>query len=141
MANCINCGAPSEPSRTKCAYCGTTIAQAPQPQPAQFAQPQGYYQPAYGQPGVQLPPGALPIGAGAPKSIVAAALFAFFLGGLGIHNFYLGYNGKGITQLLLTLLGWPLFMLGPIVAGVWAFVEFILILVRNYPDRWGRPLV
>ena len=139
MANCINCGAPTEPSRTKCAYCGTTIAQTPPPPPQQ---PMGFAQPQYyAQGGVVLPPGVLPPHAGAPKSIVAAALLAFFLGGLGIHNFYLGYSGKGVAQLLITLLGWPLFMLGPLVSGIWAFVEFILILTRNYPDRWGRPLV
>ena len=27
------------------------------------------------------------------KNKIAAALLAFFLGGLGIHNFYLGYKG------------------------------------------------
>ncbi|MDE6339831.1 MAG: TM2 domain-containing protein, partial [Muribaculaceae bacterium] len=52
------------------------------------------------------------------KSKVAAALLAFFLGSLGIHEFYLGRTGAGIAFLLATLLtGWlifPLFIIGTI---------------------------
>jgi len=74
---------------------------------------------------------------GPPKSKVAAALLAFFLGCLGIHNFYLGYTGKGLAQLLITVLtaGY-----GIIVTGIWAFVEFILILTGSITDKFGRPL-
>ncbi len=155
MVNCINCGASNEPGRTKCAYCGSTLAvaqlqQAPQPQPmyqqpqAGMMHPPGYGpgQPMYVQPMMMATPANMQaLVMGQPKSMVAAALLAFFLGALGIHNFYLGYNGKGIAQLLLTLLGWAVFMVGPMVAGIWALVEFIMILARAYPDRWGRPLV
>lgn len=35
------------------------------------------------------------------RSRVAAALFGIFLGGLGIHKFYLGQTGLGIVYLLL----------------------------------------
>ena len=35
------------------------------------------------------------------KSKFLAGILAILLGSLGIHNFYLGYNGKGIAQLLL----------------------------------------
>ena len=85
----------------------------------------GYGQPAYGT-GV------------APKSKTTAALLAFFLGGLGIHNFYLGYTTRGIIQLVLTLT-----FIGAIVSAVWAFIEFILILMRSGSyacDAQGRPL-
>jgi TM2 domain-containing membrane protein YozV len=34
------------------------------------------------------------------KSKVVAALLAFFLGGIGIHRFYLGQMGLGIMYLL-----------------------------------------
>ncbi|PTT42909.1 TM2 domain-containing protein [Chryseobacterium sp. IT-36CA2] len=34
------------------------------------------------------------------KSKSTAALLAFFLGGLGIHRFYLGQNGMGILYLV-----------------------------------------
>lgn len=38
------------------------------------------------------------------KSQLVAALLCFFLGGLGVHDFYLGYTGKGTLQIFLTLL-------------------------------------
>jgi TM2 domain-containing membrane protein YozV len=58
------------------------------------------------------------------KSRMVAALLALFLGGLGIHNFYLGYTGKAIAQLLLSVLGW-LILVGPFISGIWAFIEAI----------------
>ena len=93
-------------------------------------------QPMYVQPVMMQAPGA----AGPQKNLVVAAVLAFFLGALGIHNFYLGYNGKGIAQLLLTIVGSAV-GIGPLIAVIWALVEFIMILTRSYPDRWGRPLV
>lgn len=38
------------------------------------------------------------------KSQIVAALLCFFLGGLGIHDFYLGYIGKGILQIFLSII-------------------------------------
>ena len=73
------------------------------------------------------------------KNKIAAALLAFFLGGLGIHNFYLGYKGKAIAQLLLSLIGWIL-IIGPAFAGIWAFIEFIMIFLYKIPDADGNPL-
>ena len=74
------------------------------------------------------------------KSQVASGLLAIFLGTLGIHNFYLGYTGKGIAQLLLTLVGVLLFGLGPLISGIWAFVEAILIFMGRIDDASGNPL-
>lgn len=34
------------------------------------------------------------------RTRVAAALFAIFLGGLGVHKFYLGKVGQGVLYLL-----------------------------------------
>lgn len=66
------------------------------------------------------------------KSKIAAGILALFFGSLGIHNFYLGYTGKAVTQLLLTVLGIPLcfVLIGfPMIAatGIWAFIEAIMI--------------
>ena len=36
-----------------------------------------------------------------PKSRLAYILLAILLGTLGIHNFFAGYTGKGIAQLLM----------------------------------------
>ena len=110
---------------------------------SQFAQPQVQQHSAI-QPYAAQPAGNGMYGSGAQqlqytpfvpgKSKVAAALLAFFLGTLGVHNFYLGYNTRGIIQLVLTILGWftAIFIVGLFIAGavgLWAFVEFIMILV------------
>lgn len=73
------------------------------------------------------------------KNKIVAALLAFFLGGLGIHNFYLGYKKKAIIQLVLSLVG-SLIIIGPIIVGIWAFVEFIMILIGKIDDAEGNPL-
>ncbi len=74
------------------------------------------------------------------KSRIAAGLLAFFLGSLGVHNFYLGYVGKAVTQLLLTVVGWIL-IVGPIASGIWALVEAIMILTGSIStDATGKAL-
>ena len=55
-----------------------------------------------------------------PKSRLAYILLALFIGSLGVHNFYAGYTGKGIAQLLLTLISFG--FLSPVV-WIWAIVE------------------
>ena len=65
-------------------------------------------------------------------------ILAFFLGTLGVHNFYLGYTTKGIIQLVLTLTFIVL-----IVSGIWAFIDFIMLLMRSgdyATDAQGQPL-
>lgn len=60
-----------------------------------------------------------------PKSGVIYILLAWFLGTIGIHNFYAGYVARGMVQLFLTLLS-PLFLFIPlIVTAVWAFAELL----------------
>lgn len=57
-----------------------------------------------------------------PKSRVGYILLGLFLGGLGIHNFYAGYAGRGIAQLLITLfIGWLIIPL--IAVGIWVLIE------------------
>jgi TM2 domain-containing membrane protein YozV len=55
-----------------------------------------------------------------PKNRTAFALLGVFLGALGIHNFYAGYNGKAIAQLLITILTCGY---GGIISWVWAIIE------------------
>jgi TM2 domain-containing membrane protein YozV len=50
--------------------------------------------------------------AGGSKSKIVAALLAFFLGGLGIHSFYMGNKKKGLIQLGGTVLGMILLIAG-----------------------------
>lgn len=72
------------------------------------------------------------------KNRIVAALLAFFLGGLGIHKFYLGKNGAGLTMLLCTLFGIILLFIPTIVIGVIAFIEFIIYLVTSDEDFEAR---
>ena len=66
------------------------------------------------------------------KSIVAAYLIWFFLGGLGVHRFYLGRSGSGVTMLLLTIVGALTSVVGVgilllIIVGIWWLVDAFLI--------------
>ncbi|MBQ8250688.1 MAG: NINE protein [Alphaproteobacteria bacterium] len=62
----------------------------------------------------------------APKNRAVYILLALFFGGFGIHNFYAGYTGKGLTQLLLTiLLFWLVIPL--IIVGIWVLIEIITV--------------
>lgn len=73
------------------------------------------------------------------KSKLAAGLLGIFLGGFGIHNFYLGYTNKAVIQLLLTVLGGLLtFGIASLASGIWGFVEGILILCSQYGSPWHR---
>lgn len=60
------------------------------------------------------------------KSQLTAAIICFFLGGLGIHRFYLGYTWQGVVQ-LLTLGG----------CGIWALIDFIRILMGTLQPKDG----
>ena len=57
---------------------------------------------------------------------MVAGLLAIFVGGLGIHNFYLGYTQRGLVQLLLSTIG-SLVFVGPIISWLWALIEAIQI--------------
>ncbi|MEG0323201.1 MAG: NINE protein [Raoultibacter sp.] len=69
------------------------------------------------------------------KDHVAAGLLAIFLGSLGIHKFYLGYNTAGFIMLAVTILGGLLtFGLAAAVMGIIAFIEGILYLVKSQSE-------
>ena len=61
-----------------------------------------------------------------------------FLGTLGVHNFYLGYTGKAVIQLLISVLS--CFSLS-FVSAIWGLIEGILILCGNITvDAKGNKL-
>jgi TM2 domain-containing membrane protein YozV len=110
---------------------------------AQPQQQQSYQQPQYQQQYQQQqsistynqqPLVIQPIIISSSKSRVAFILLGLFLGGLGIHNFYAGYSGKGITQLLLNLfLFWTIVV--PIGVGIWVLIEVITVNTDSYGNR------
>lgn len=69
------------------------------------------------------------------KSKTAAGLLGIFLGGLGIHKFYLGFTGPGLVYLLTNTVGWVItwILLGipNIVLGIMAFIEGIIYLTKS----------
>jgi TM2 domain-containing membrane protein YozV len=151
---------PSEPDGTTPESAGADSGEPPAaptpppPPPPYGAPPQAAPPPAYG-----APPGAPPQGYGAPppppgaygqpypgyavapydpqaKSKLAAGLLGIFLGGFGVHRFYLGYTKIGVIQLIVTI-----FTCG--IGSIWGFVEGILYLVGSNgytTDATGRPL-
>lgn len=119
---------------------------SPTTEPQYQQPPQGYQAPAGGPINpTGFPPsatgGPVPVGY-AQKSKLTVGLLGIFLGGLGIHNFYVGRPTIGAIQLALTILS-----LGFLAAisGIWGLVEGILYLTSNEP-RWstdgrGVPLI
>ena len=51
------------------------------------------------------------------------------LGGLGVHRFYVGKVGTGVAMI---------FTLGGL--GIWALVDFIMILMGTFTDVNGKKL-
>lgn len=66
------------------------------------------------------------------KDHVVAGLLAIFLGGLGIHKFYLGYHSVGFIMLGVTILG-SIFTIGlaGLVMEVFGVVEGIIYLSKD----------
>src|ERR1051326_3372790 len=58
------------------------------------------------------------------KSKLVAGLLGIFLGGLGVHRFYLGYIGMGIIQIVVTVLTCG-------IGHFWGLIEGILILAGS----------
>ncbi|MGV1037571.1 MAG: NINE protein [Candidatus Nanopelagicales bacterium] len=104
------------------------------PTQPQSAQPQ-YEQPQYAQPG---PPVAYqqPNYDPRAKSRMAAGLLGIFLGGFGVHRFYLGYTTIGIVQILVTVVTCG-------IGAIWGLIEGIMILAQAQSfrtDAQGVPL-
>jgi TM2 domain-containing membrane protein YozV len=110
---CSNCGAGTDPLAVFCVRCGVALI------------------PAAGQ--ASFDPSA--------KSKLAAGLLGIFLGGIGIHRFYLGYTGIAVAQLVLGLAGIFTCGITSIAAAIWGLVEGILILTGSInKDAQGKGL-
>lgn len=68
------------------------------------------------------------------KSKLVAVLLAFFLGAIGIHDFYLGYNKYGVIKIVLTCCT-------GVGGAIWALVDFIRLLTGSlHTDAKGIEL-
>ena len=68
------------------------------------------------------------------KNKLLAGLLALFLGGMGIHRFYLGYIKIGIVQLSLWVLGYFTGGITWVIVQIWALIESILIFLGKIKD-------
>lgn len=69
------------------------------------------------------------------KSKLVAVLLCFFLGGIGIHDFYLGYTKYGVIKIVLAI------CTAGLGSGIWALIDFVRLLVNNIStDANGVPL-
>ncbi len=105
---CSNCGTQVVPGANVCMNCGHFVNQAPKYDPS-----------------IQ-------------KSKLAAGILGILVGAFGVHNFYLGFTGKAVAQLLISVLTCGV---GAAVSGVWGLIEGILILTGSIDkDAKGIPL-
>ncbi len=113
-AICVQCGYAKNAGEKYCSNCGKEIEAG-----ANVCLSCGY--------------AIKPAANGELKSKMVAGLLGIFLGGFGIHNFYLGYTGKAIAQIVLT------FCFG--IGAIWGLIEGIMILAGSInKDAAGNPL-
>lgn len=122
---CAHCGSALEEKVSFCPNCGAPVNKEATPEIHTFSD-ESYNTNTYNQTGT------------GSKSKIVAGLLGIFLGGLGVHNFYLGFNSKAIAQLLITILSCG--FLG-FISAIWGLVEGILILTGSINvDANGVPL-
>ena len=124
---CPQCGATIDPRATECKFCSEKLAVQHAAQQVQQVQPKIVY--AQPQPQVviqQAAPQHVYVSGINPswpiKSKLAAGLLGIFLGGIGVHKFYMGKIGMGILYILFCWTGIPALV---------GFIEGIIYLCSN----------
>ena len=101
---CPQCGASNEFGATECRFCGNKLSVQQSSQ-----QPQRVYVTGINP--------SWPV-----KNKLVAGLLGIFLGGIGVHKFYLGKIGMGIIYILFCWTGIP---------AIVGFIEGIIYLCSN----------
>lgn len=117
-----------------CEYCGNTFTPASPraAEPVQAPQVVSTPPPASPQPvaPTMVSAGGNTQSTAEAKSRLTAAVLALFLGGFGVHHFYLGNTKAGLWYLLLCWTYIPAFI---------AFIDFILLLTQSDADFAVKP--
>jgi TM2 domain-containing membrane protein YozV len=77
---------------------------------------------AFGTPSTPVPDAAKKIPAG---------VCGILLGALGVHKFILGYTSEGVLMLMITIVGFWFFLLGPVLMGIFGVIEGIIYLTKS----------
>ncbi|HTL34003.1 MAG TPA: TM2 domain-containing protein [Kofleriaceae bacterium] len=122
--HCFACANILDVRAELCPQCGVRQPVIPQMAPPPPQMPM-YGHPGYPPPGAMVPFGQRPPVPYTSKNKVTAGLFALFLGGIGVHKFYLGQVGSGIVYLLFF---WTF------IPALIAFIEAIVLLTMTDED-------
>ena len=127
MISCPECAATVSDQAANCPQCGypiKTTTTAPQIRPAPEKKLHPDFVSPYKEPlaRTSLPPHVVK----SARSRGVYIILGLFLGFFGIHNFYAGYLGRGVAQLLIVLvLGW--FVIGLVIVAVWVIAELFTV--------------
>ena len=69
------------------------------------------------------------------KKRLLVFLLALLFGPFGVHRFYVGKTGTAVAMLVISLT-----LIGIVVTGVWATVDWIIILFGEFTDNGGRKI-
>lgn len=115
----------------KCAYCGATLVNEQQVPKVEKEVVYVQATPPPSQPQYQQAAPQQPYAPSKGKSKGVAAVLAFFLGGIGIHKFYLGRGGQGVLYLLFC---WTF------ISSFLALIDFIVLLCmgdREFDQKYN----
>ena len=134
---CTNCGKEMDPNAAVCINCGYAAGTGDK-----YCKNCGHEmtpgQAFCTQCGYATQPQTVKINPDMQKSKMAAGLLGIVLGALGVHNFYLGYTGKALAQLLISVLSCGFLA---VASEIWGLIEGIMILTGNInKDAKGIPL-